>query len=542
MPEKDSVLIGPTESRWTSTEQSFKPKTLSTVQNQELSPSDSSLEKSGSSSSKSTKKGEFIIFPPIEVTPERSQSDKSKLFIKKLDQCCLVFDFNQVDSKLNGKKAKSDTLQELILYLEKYSLHKSHPLYYKVVKMVSCNLFRSVVSQNSLNLEPFDPEEDEPVSDPAWPHLELVYTFFQRFFENHAFDEKTAIKHINQRFISQLLQLFNTEDPRERIALKTILHRMYGKMSSVRFYIRKTISNLFLQFIYENENQNGISELLEILASIINGFTTPLREAHKVFLFRVLLPLHKPTSMPIYYSHLSYCTAIFVQKDPTLVPKIVMSLLSFWPKVNTSKEVLFLNEIEELLGTVTLEEFETFNVPLFKQLAKCIVSPNFQVSERALMFWSNPQIVQLIHSCLESLAPVVLNEICKSCNSHWNQSIQQRAHSVFQFFLLSDEQLFENCIADIKKIHSLDEAKEASRKKNVIRDQSMANLYQNQSPNMINSFPAPADHQSMSFYDNFVDFQLPSTYPAHNDQITINSLDQSHPFYDSRNSEWTNNA
>jgi serine/threonine-protein phosphatase 2A regulatory subunit B' len=90
-----------------------------------------------------------------------------------------------------------------------------------------------------------------------------------------------------------LLELFDSEDPRERDFLKTILHRLYGKFLGLRSFTRQQINNIFYTFIYETERFNGIAELLEILGSIINGFTTPLKEEHITFLLRVLLPLHK---------------------------------------------------------------------------------------------------------------------------------------------------------------------------------------------------------------------------------------------------------
>ena len=79
------------------------------------------------------------------------------------------------------------------------------------------------------------------------------------------------------------MDLFDSEDPRERDFLKTILHRIYGKFLGLRAYIRKQINNTFykvkrllrfdfdrrafasLQFIFETERHNGVAELLEIL-------------------------------------------------------------------------------------------------------------------------------------------------------------------------------------------------------------------------------------------------------------------------------------
>ena len=73
-------------------------------------------------------------------------------------------------------------------------------------------------------------------------------------------------------YICQLLDLFDSEDSRERDCLKTTLHRIYGKFLSLRAFIRRSINNLFFQFIYETERHNGIAELLEILGRYVFFF------------------------------------------------------------------------------------------------------------------------------------------------------------------------------------------------------------------------------------------------------------------------------
>ena len=85
----------------------------------------------------------------------------------------------------------------------------------------------------------------------------------------------------------------DSEDPRERDYLKTILHRIYGKYMVQRPYIRKQLMNLILNITYEKEEHNGLTELLVILSSIISGYASPLKEEHKEFAKRVLIPLHK---------------------------------------------------------------------------------------------------------------------------------------------------------------------------------------------------------------------------------------------------------
>lgn len=49
--------------------------------------------------------------------------------------------------------------------------------------------------------------------------------------------------------VPQLLELFDSEDPREREYLKTILHRVYGKFLGLRAYIRKQCSHIFLRWV-----------------------------------------------------------------------------------------------------------------------------------------------------------------------------------------------------------------------------------------------------------------------------------------------------
>jgi serine/threonine-protein phosphatase 2A regulatory subunit B' len=178
----------------------------------------------------------------------------------------------------------------------------------------------------------------------AWPHLQVVYEFFLRFIESPDLNVAAAKPYIDTKFVLQvqtpplssplysesgganrcfqLLELFDSEDPRERDFLKTTLHRIYGKFLGLRSFIRRSINNVFFQFVYETEHFNGIAELLEILGSIINGFALPLKEEHKIFLTRVLMPLHKAKSLVLYHPQLAYCIVQFLEKDPGLTEEV----------------------------------------------------------------------------------------------------------------------------------------------------------------------------------------------------------------------------
>ncbi len=79
-----------------------------------------------------------------------------------------------------------------------------------------------------------------------------------------------------------------------------------------------------------------------------------------------------------------------VVKDPwcfaAAAVQVVTALLKYWPKTHSPKEVMFLNELEEILDVIEPSEFVKVMEPLFRQLAKCVSSPHFQVKTDECLF------------------------------------------------------------------------------------------------------------------------------------------------------------
>lgn len=360
----------------------------------------------------------------VEVGP----NERPELFVRKLRQCSTLFDFNDASAELKGKQIKAATLHEMLEYITTQRGVISELIYPEVVNMFGNNLFRTIPPQVNPTGDAFDPEEDEPVLELAWPHLQIVYEFFLRFVESPDFNTNVAKRYIDQGFVLQLLELFDSEDPRERDFLKTTLHRIYGKFLNLRAFIRKSINNVFYQFIYETERHNGIAELLEILGSIINGFALPLKEEHKMFLTRVLIPMHKVKSLSLYHPQLAYCVVQFLEKDSSLTEEVLRGLLRYWPKVNSPKEVMFLNEVEEVLDVIDPAEFVKIQEQLFRQLARCVNSQHFQVAERALYYWNNEYIVNLMGDNIAVILPLVFPALYQNSKTHWNRFVILSLH------------------------------------------------------------------------------------------------------------------
>lgn len=385
---------------------------------------------------------ELQKLPPLK---EAGSNEKEDLFVQKIHQCMVIFDFS-VDplGDLKYKEIKRATLNELVEYITTNRGIITERVYPEAVRMFAVNTFRSLPPPTASSAAEFDPEEDEPTLEASWPHLQLVYEFFLRFLESQDFQPTQAKKYIDQPFVLQLLELFDSEDPRERDFLKTTLHRIYGKFLGLRAYIRKQINNIFFRFIYETEKHNGVAEFLEILGSIINGFALPLKEEHKTFLVKVLLPLHKLRLLSVYHPQLAYCVVQFLEKDPTLTETVVMNLLKYWPKVHSSKEVMFLNELEEILDVLEPGEFQKVMVPVFRQLARCVSSQHFQVAERALYYWNNDWIISLISENANELVPLVFPALYQS-KEHWNKTIHGLIYNALKLFMEMNQRLFDEC-------------------------------------------------------------------------------------------------
>ncbi|KAI3458923.1 hypothetical protein Pfo_015586 [Paulownia fortunei] len=388
--------------------------------------------------------GTVEVLPMLRDVP---LSDRHNLFIRKLQICCFLFDFSDTMKSAREKEIKRQTLAELVDLVQSGSCKMNEIMQEELIKMISVNIFRCLppAPHENAGSEGGDLEEDEMFMDPSWPHLQLVYELLLKYVVSSETDTKIAKRYLDHSFVLKLLDLFDSEDMREREYLKTILHRIYGRFMVHRPFIRNAINNIFYRFIFETERYNGIGELLEILGSIINGFALPMKEEHKLFLVRALIPLHKPKCISSYHQQLSYCITQFVEKDCRLADTVIRGVLKYWPVTNCGKEVLFLGELEEILEVTQSAEFQRCMVPLFRQIGRSLNSSHFQVAERALFWWNNEHIVGLIAENRRVILPIIFDALEKNIRGHWNQAIIGLSSNVRRMFLEMDTELFEEC-------------------------------------------------------------------------------------------------
>ena len=124
--------------------------------------------------------------------------EQHDLFVKKLRQCCVVFDFMDPVADLKSKEIKRACLNEIVDYISVTRGCLPEPVYPEIINLVSYNIFRCLPALTE-NSETDQGEDEEPTFEASWPHLQIVYEFFLRFLENPEFQPSIGKKYIDQR-------------------------------------------------------------------------------------------------------------------------------------------------------------------------------------------------------------------------------------------------------------------------------------------------------------------------------------------------------
>eukprot|EP00484_Ammonia_sp_Unknown_P010358 CAMPEP_0197075950 /NCGR_PEP_ID=MMETSP1384-20130603/211866_1 /TAXON_ID=29189 /ORGANISM="Ammonia sp." /LENGTH=756 /DNA_ID=CAMNT_0042514799 /DNA_START=111 /DNA_END=2381 /DNA_ORIENTATION=+ len=437
---------------------------------------------------------------------------RNEILTKKLQLCATTFDFLTTNPlELKGIEKKKQMLTEILEYIARYSWYNEQILE-RCIKTISANLFRALPRSGK------NPDvEDEPFEDPAWAHLQLIYDLTLRLVINTDVDKKTMKKYLEGDFVDNVIELFASEDPREREYLKTILHRIYGRFMPLRALIRQSIANCCYRTIYEQytvnysynddvhhsfhslvlnddahstngpsmamtafrqkqlrmmdkryyqnstRNENGIAEFLEIFCSIIHGFSIPVKKEHKDFLRNVLVPLHKCRKLEKFHEQLVACCVQFVFKDPSVAPVILGGLLKFWPIQSPTKEEMFIAEVVNVVNAM-INHKNGFSWPENKEiclrvidtLVECMKSHHHSVAERALLVWGEDAIEILIDLDKKTIWPKIVEAFLDNKN-HWNESLRECNEEAMDVFKVRDPQTFNRIREEYEQKQKLKE-------------------------------------------------------------------------------------
>ena len=216
-----------------------------------------------------------------------------------------------------------------------------------------------------------------------------------------------------------------------------------------RPYIRSQVMNLILLITYEKEEHNGLTELLEILTAIITGYATPLKPEHRNFAIKVLIPLHKVRGLQNFNTQLLQCMKNFLEKDKQLGIELVQGLLKYWPITCPAKEVVYINEVEEILELVGAEaekRFAAYGPKLLARLVATAQNMHYQAAERALLLLNSEVIQKVVRSNLQTAYPLLVKGLInanRGANAHWNPTVNTITMQVMRSYMELSRDMFE---------------------------------------------------------------------------------------------------
>jgi len=426
---------------------------------------------------------------PIEVSPLSAMEytpQRHATLLRWLEVCCFRFDFfSQSSYEWEAIQKKKAMLSAILDYLDMTdAIWDDEAILKGIMKMMKANLFRSLpLTFRQLLATPDYCQEDdsEEVEDPHYPHLCYVYEIALMFVRNINVDDKTRKRYLGKTFIVPLTELFASEDVREREYLKAILHGIYARNMRLRRLIRTQMSNCCFRVIFSGNDanvaddiENGISECLQLVCSIIQGLTTPIKAEYKNILYRVLIPLHKANSRKLHKFHetLLACCIQFILKDLTIGLDILDGLLRFWPHQSAAKSDMFLKEVVIIVNTMMTDiddvgydddeedlseeekrqrrEKNVFKFTrkgrevahgVIEKLVECMTSDNHCLAEKALLAFGEVGVQKLI-DCDKSVRWTRVLAVLfdnRDHSRHWCVPLHESFEEALDTFVARDE-------------------------------------------------------------------------------------------------------
>eukprot|EP00041_Stephanoeca_diplocostata_P030370 m.918189 g.918189 ORF g.918189 m.918189 type:complete len:1137 (-) comp23741_c0_seq2:252-3662(-) len=404
------------------------------------------------------------------ITKDRDVKKRVRNLLAKLQQCHVIIDFDKVapqprnrDAFNSAKQVKRNALNECVNFVSSTKDIIDTEVFKAIIAVVAKNCFRAFAQPEDPFAAPNDPEDDEPLLEGAWPHLQLVYALFLKSLEHKSLTAKMFQDVTGPSFIPAFVALFASCDPRERDSVKSCVHRMYGRFMPIRAAVRAEMRHLFVRVAYDTNAPpyHGIPELLEFYGCIVNGFVAPLKEEHKDMLLIGIMPLHRCKVVSTYHRQLVFCVTQFLSKSPDLVHKVLPWLLKHWPKGYAPKEVLFVSELEAIMRSVSAEEHDAIFPTICRRIAKCTESVHFMVAERSLAFFNNQMFLASVRRNAEEIFPILVPALHRNTKRHWSGSIHDHNDNAVDTMNDIDPDLYQQCSSE--KVVSHEKAFKAQR-------------------------------------------------------------------------------
>ena len=419
----------------------------------------------GKQCNRENRKQNNVSFPALPMLSSHAKkSDVNALFREKLKLCLQMctFDENGPDQFV---MAKEDILQEIRTVLRNRAGIVANQLanWNAVMELVSVHLFRKI-----------DPIPDEwfgfldfyCMSDLShamdWVHLGLVYDIAIEWVTHMPVDSKEKLS-VACDLIRLCVFVSPTTDDREQEKAATLFVAIYEAVPQVREFAFQIGANKISQIWFGDEPFTSAKTLLRAFTGILAGLSKPLNQKYLPFWEEVLLPLHRCDHLVYFAKELFTCVVQILDKDRRLVVTMLHELFKHWPVISPKKQMIFLDEIAQVMNFVDDKYCEECVHVMAPQLLASLTSCHSAIVEKILYMWEVGDFVWVMTSVPGVTYPMFLPKLLEIGKTYWNPDIRILAASVAYVMQQNDARYFDAVGRNLKKLVSLDLVKSMTR-------------------------------------------------------------------------------
>ncbi|GLT99798.1 hypothetical protein SLE2022_172130 [Rubroshorea leprosula] len=367
--------------------------------------------------------------PRIRDVPVKKRHE---LFMKKLRLCSGSLEtIIPIGTKL-------ETLKELLDYVPSLDSIPDDAVR-KIKEMVAANIFRPFPSPSAhvsdINYETdelYDPEIKRPLVEESWFFLRHVYQFLRYVVDAGLLRDD----HTEDSFVKTLLNIaLDADDQREAISVTFVLTSFWKKFTQKRRLIWRTVQHILSRFVSESHLYitSAVRPLLSFANDRIRESRVPLLAENRMFLERVLIPMHKISSYSIYSRCLSQCMLAFLAMDSELDNLMIRGIFRGRQRpLRSTCEIELLEELKSLMTHTLLGRITPSNAELvFRRIGKCLTSLHANVVTKALNLLKWPRFILFAKQRKQVSVPIIIPALENVGNQFlWDNNVRELAARV----------------------------------------------------------------------------------------------------------------
>ncbi|KAK8890618.1 hypothetical protein M9Y10_035399 [Tritrichomonas musculus] len=384
----------------------------------------------------------LLSLPPL---PKLNSPEFSEAFEKKIELCNYICDFYNPQLDTVAKIDKKKTLEEIFNIVSKVELlyKLQNDQIAQILTMCKNNIIRDLPV---LNAHLIFSEDLPPISEPSWPHLNIIYQIMFSIFQQ-------CNRHpvFTNQFILDLLPMMQSPDPVERQVLDRFiieyLKSREGKLATQN-YINSvffpTLSRLLTTHIESKTPPFIVGPILQIYLHIFQCTRQDKNSTQQVYnqILRLLSDYHLSTFEDQFYSIIDF----FSDESSAFASMLARALITHWPKSCAEKEASFVRMMIDVMPKISSRDLAPLVPRIFSLLAECVSSQSLKVAEQSFHIWTSHKIEPIISEHSKKIFFLTYELVLKGAREHWSRSIRINLVTVLQLLQKISPRIINNTV------------------------------------------------------------------------------------------------